>query len=606
MRQWISNRSFRHKLMAAAVACILMPSCVTLIMYNYFTQSAVKEQAIANSQESMQLVNNYVSDLMKYMLNIANSIQMDSDINTIMKKQASGERYEGPDAAYNQFNDTNKILKKIDNITIGGEKCFVTILLVNGIYYTNYSPSDYNPGKMFDELWFNNQLRSMYGFESYWVGTPTIFRTIQNPYQISVARTLRGEGLSIFGYVIVTINENQMSQYFERLADTQEFMIVDTNNVIVSHSDPSRIGQLFAYLDQVSEPAATDIIRIGREDYLMTYETLALNGWKIVSLAPYKNAVAKINAIFHNVFLFQIVSFALFLFLLVYLLRAFTKPLVQLGKTALAVQRGNLQVRTHVKGRDEIGRLGMLFDQMLDRINEMIAEVSATHVRKRKAELAMLQAQINPHFLFNVLNSIRMKVLLRGDKESAEMIGSLSKLMRMTIEQERSTISLHEEVEIVIDYMKLMNMRQKDKARLKVDISADAALEKVPRFVLQPLIENALIHGLNQSEGNIVLKAWVTKKRLIIVVEDDGVGMPEETLRKLRDKLAADDERGQAETKRGFSGIGLSNVNERMRMTYGDSFRMKIRSEPGRGTRILMSIPRLEATTSNVQGHAGG
>lgn len=601
MRQWISNRSFRYKLMVAAVACILMPTCVTFIMYNYLTQSAVKEQAIANSQESMQLVSNYVNTSMKYMLNVANSIQMDSEINTIMKNRVSGEPFSGPEAEYKYFNDTDKILKKIDNITIGGERVYVTILLENGRgYFANYSFTDYDPVKMRDEPWFNQQLKSIYGLESYWIATPTIFHSEENPFQISVARTLRGTGLSIFGYVVVTINENQVNQNFERLAETQEFMILDQNNVIVSHNDSSRIGQPFPYLTEGAQKNSTSIIKMDDENYLMTHETLALNGWKIVSLMPYKKAVTKINSIFHNVFLLQMISFVLFLLLFVYLLRTFTKPLVKLGKTALAVQRGNLEIRTDVKGGDEIGRLGLLFDQMLDRINEMIVEISATQARKRKAELAMLQAQINPHFLFNVLNSIRMKVMLRGDKESAEMLGSLSKLLRMTIEQERSTISLHEEVEIVIDYMKLMNMRQKNKAQLEADISADAFLEKVPRFVLQPLIENALIHGLSQSGGTISLRAWVTGKKLVIVVEDDGIGIAEETLRKLRSKLDSKDAQGQAETKKGFSSIGLSNVNERMRMTYGDQFRMRIQSEPDKGTRILMSIPRTEATETNV------
>jgi two-component system sensor histidine kinase YesM len=586
--------------------CILIPACITLTVYNYMTQDAVKEQAISNSQESSLLVNNYVTNSFKYMLNIANTIQMDPELKSIFKANVSGKRYTGPTAEYDEFSDKNKIIKQIDNITIGGESCYVTILLTNGSYYANYEIDEYNPTQLAKEPWVT-QLNSLYGFQSYWVGTtPTIFKSkrANNPYQMSVVRTLRDEGSStIYGYIMVTVMENQVNQNFERLADNQEFMILDSSNVILSHNDVHQIGQPFPVpeVGPSTQQISSEIAKIGNEDYLITQKSLSLTGWKLVSMTPYKKAISKINGIFNKVFVFQIISFIVFLLLLLYLLRTFTQPLVGLGRVAMTVQRGNLEVRSQIRGEDEIGRLGYLFDQMLDRIKEMIAEVSLTQARKRKAELAMLQAQINPHFLFNVLNSIRMKVMGRGDRESADMIGSLSKLLRMTISEDKGTIPLHEEVDMVMDYMQLMNMRQKETVQLKTDISSDAFLEKVPRFFLQPLIENALIHGLNQSAGTIVLQACVEEDTLIVAVEDSGLGMPEEALQRLRQRLAsgAEREKSDVESHKGFSSIGLSNVSERMRMTYGEGFVMQIDSKEGEGTRITMFIPRLEVS-SNV------
>ncbi|GAA4877327.1 two-component system sensor histidine kinase YesM [Paenibacillus vulneris] len=601
IRQWFSSRSFRYKLMFTSIICILIPGCFSLILYNYVTQDAVKQQAISNSQESMQLVNNYVTNSLKYMLNVANMIQNDSELSSIMKRKASGISYTGPNAEYEEFNDQSKIRNAIDNITIGGEHCYVTIILSNGAYYSSYSVYDYNPIDMTKEPWFS-QLDKLYGFNSYWVGaSPTVFISEKetNPYQLSVVRTLRQkEGFQIYGYVIVTIMENQMKQNFEKLSDSQEFMIVDANNVIISHNDVNQIGKPFPFPmnNQTSKQITSHIVNGDKEDYLLTQEPL-FTGWKLVSLTPYKSAIDKIKSIFTNVLTLQLISFVVFLLLLLYLLRTFTKPLVGLGKVALSVQKGNLDVRSQIRGGDEIGRLGYLFDQMLDRINEMIEEISDTQARKRKAELDMLQAQINPHFLFNVLNSIRMKVMFKGDKESAEMIGSLSKLLRMTINQDKGLISLHEEVEIVMDYTQLMNMRQKEKVLLQTDISANALLEKVPRFFLQPLIENALIHGLSQSGGIIKVKAWMEDATLIVYVEDNGAGMDTMTLNRLQQRIRQTKEQGHMEMEKhkGFSSIGLSNVYERMRITYGEAFEMKMESEPGKGTRITMFIPSLEA-----------
>jgi two-component system sensor histidine kinase YesM len=263
---------------------------------------------------------------------------------------------------------------------------------------------------------------------------------------------------------------------------------------------------------------------------------------------------------------------------------------------AETVQRGNLEVSSNIRGTGEIGYLGESFDPMLDRVKKMIAETTLIETRKRKAELVMLQAQINPHFLFNVLNSIRMTVMRKGDPDSAEMISSLSKLLRMTISQDKGTIPLHEEIDTVIDYVKLMNMRQKEEVQLQLDVSRDTLLTAVPRFFLQPVIENALIHGLSQRAGTIHISAEDAGNFIIIAVRDDGQGMDEATLEMLRRKLidaAAREERNKPDGGK-FSSIGLSNVYERMTMTYGESFTMDVSSDSESGTLVTMHIPKTE------------
>ncbi|MDF2837733.1 MAG: histidine kinase, partial [Paenibacillus sp.] len=297
-------------------------------------------------------------------------------------------------------------------------------------------------------------------------------------------------------------------------------------------------------------------------------------------------------------------SFIVFVLLFLYMLGTFTRPLVRLGKMAETVQRGNLEVRSNIRGSDEIGYLGQSFDHMLDRVKGMIAEITMTQSRKRKAELAMLQAQINPHFLFNVLNSIRMKVMRNGDLDSAEMISSLSKLLRMTIIQSKDAIPLHEELATVGDYVMLMNMRQKEKAELRLDPDPDTLMCQVPRFFLQPLIENALIHGLSQRAGVITISARTKNQDIVLSVQDSGKGMEAGKLERLRAKLETGGTEADAsdETRGRLSGIGLRNVCERMRMTYGDAFRIEVVSAIDEGTTITMIIPmqRAEADEEDV------
>ncbi|MFD1955537.1 sensor histidine kinase [Paenibacillus thailandensis] len=601
------TQSIRTKLFVAAIACVLLPTAITLLAYNALTQEAVKRQAMSNAQDSLQLASGSVASLFKSMLNIANYIQVNSDMNAYFKIVNAGTAAESN--RYEAFMQENNILEQLESLTVIGDKSYVTVLLTNGKTFTNYSRGEYNPAGLTQEQWFG-ELGKLKGFQSYWVKTePTVFsmEKLDNPYQISVVRTLRLENADIYGYIVVTVMENQVNGIFDRLTAGQEVMLIDEDGRILSHKDSSQIGTALEYpIRGTGASASTSIVKAKDGRYLVAEQPIPFNGWRLVSVQPYKQATVNISSIFSRVFVFQLASFFVFLLLLIALLRAFTKPLVRLGKVSAAVQRGSLSVRSGIRGRDEIGRLGFLFDQMLDRINGMLAEVRETQARKRKAELRMLQAQINPHFLFNVLNSIRMKAMRGGDPESAQMIGSLSKLLRMTITGEKDEISLHEEIGLVANYVELMNLRQKEEAQLRLEIAAEAFLIRVPRFFLQPVVENALIHGLCQSKGTIAVRAVVLPDGDVeLTVEDDGNGMDGEKLARVNksirfhaaEALYREEERGR------FSGIGLPNVAERMKMVFGDRFRMDVQSEPGKGTKVTMRIPRKE--DDDVQRNAG-
>ncbi|MDP4097385.1 histidine kinase [Paenibacillus sp. P96] len=595
LREHLLSQSIRNKLLLTAIACVLLPAAISLLTYNALTQEAVQRQAMSNAQDSLQLVNGSVTGLFKSMLNIANYIQVDADMNSYFKIiNAGGSVSSEPYAAFVQ---EKNILEQLESLTVIGDKSYVTVLLTNGKTYTNYSTSDYNPVKLTREPWFW-ELDKLRGFQSYWVATrPTVFsmEKLDNPYQISVARTLRLDNGEIYGYIIVTVMENQVNAIFDRLSAGQEVMLVDRSNRILSHKDRNRIGQELEYqFPEHGGSAGSAVMKAGEAQYLVADQFIAFNDWRLVSVQPYKQAAVNISSIFKRVFLFQLVSFFFFLLLLITLLRAFTKPLVILGKVTAAVQTGNLDVRSGIRGQDEIGRLGFLFDQMLDRVKQMLAEVSETQARKRKAELRMLQAQINPHFLFNVLNSIRMKAMRGGDQDSAKMIGSLSRLLRMTITNENDDIHLHEEIDLITCYVELMNLRQKEEVELKLDITSEAFMIQVPRFFLQPIVENAIIHGLGQSRGMIAVRAVKLDGAFELSVEDDGNGMNEEELDQLRRSIHTYHDgilHGREELRSRFSGIGLPNVMERMRMVFGDGFRMDVRSRQGNGTQIVMRIP---------------
>ncbi|WP_042461461.1 cache domain-containing sensor histidine kinase [Neobacillus dielmonensis] len=603
----LSARSFRYKVIFISIICLLIPAAMTLFIYNYLTKDTIRDQALSNANRELTIANEYVQKLFEDMMYITNFIQVDAEMNTLLKRKSKDTIGTSPDQTYQLFMDDSKINETIDNITLLGGKSYVTILLKNGKSYTNYSINEYNPTDLFHEEWFKH-LNQTKGYESVWIGSePTVFKSEKkkNPYQISVARTLRDENLNIYGYVIVTIMESKVSEIFKNMDGQEEMVLLDSTNHMLSSSNHSKIGKLFEYRNQLKENNYSNVFRVSKKNYILAEHKISFTGWKLVSVVPYKEATNKVNSIFNKVILVQVLFFAIFILLMIYLLRTITKPIARLGTVADNVQQGDLTIRSRIHSRDEIGKLSKSFDQMLDRINEMIEEITMTEERKRKAELDMLQAQINPHFLFNVLNSIRMKVMVKGDKESANMISSLSKLLRMTISKEKKTIAFHEEIQIVSDFINIMNMRQKEKVNVELSIEEETNSIMIPRFVLQPIIENSIIHGLNQSAGTIKVMTKADDTKVMIVIEDDGQGMDEENLMQLKSKLIPSNgtDYSNSSNKKGFSSLGLSNVYERMYMSFGPEFKMDIKSEPGKGTQVILSIPK-GGMKSNVQSNA--
>ncbi len=587
----LTSPSFRSKVFLASFICIGIPVLLTLSIYSYLTRDAVEEQAMQNAKKELDLTEENVGRVIDDVINASNFVQIDSELNTILKNKSNLTLNEVDNQSYTEYLEDRQVRKTIENITLLGEKSYVTILLKNGQYYTNYSTGQFDPNSFYQEQWFK-ELSSLNGFESYWSGVePTMltYERIQSPYQLSVARTLRDSNSGIYGYVIVTLLETKIRNILNNQNPSEEIMLVDDQNQILSHKDPELIGEQATILADIPLTDSSQIAEWNGKKYVITHKSLTFNDWRLVSVLPYKAATSNINSIFSEVFLLLAVSFAIFFVILAYLMNRITKPLRHLDKVVKKVQTGDLSVRANVNSHDEIGQFSHSLNHMLDRVNTMIDEVNQTHKRKRKAELAMLQAQINPHFLFNVLNSIRMKVFRFGDKESAGMIQSLSKLLRWTIDNKEDQITLFDEISLMKDYVNLMNMRQKNKVELEINVTDEAYQQLVPRFLLQPLIENSIIHGLNQGSGQIIITADIHNEVLQLSIRDNGEGISPQQLAKLNEEL-----RSSTTTKRsnkGFSSIGMANVYERLQLSYRVSPEMNIESKLKVGTMITIKIP---------------
>lgn len=263
-----------------------------------------------------------------------------------------------------------------------------------------------------------------------------------------------------------------------------------------------------------------------------------------------------------------------------------TRPLGELLVSMKAFEKGDFNQRVNFEAKDEIGEVGRRYNKMVKSIRELIEKNYASRLRERESELAALQAQIKPHFLYNTLDSIYWKALEEGNKKIANMIYSLSRLFRLSLNRGSSMTTLCDEAEFLTHYLEIQKERFGGKLKVKINIEEGAKNCKLPKLLLQPFVENAIKHGIEKSEkgGEVELAAKKDNGMLHVRISDTGGGMTQEKIKEVFKCT-------QSHYSDSFAGYAIYNVNERLRLKYGDNYTLNVNSAPGAGTQIDIVLP---------------
>lgn len=582
MLLFFRNLSLRKKLIITSIACLILPTIIMLFITNVFTQRIIREHTLESSNQILQNVQGQINKVMDEMVAVSNMIQFDSELKSLIQSKY------GPLL-------TKSVTEKLEQLVSDKPDVQLTLLTRDGRYFSSYSYYEFDPSNFRKQAWFED-LSRLSALDTLFLGVQPNYLKSQaeeNPYVIMTARVLMDNSANPIAYLIVSRSENAFSNIFDKFSE--DIFLLDTNNHILSHGDKDYIGDNFLNLIQKNVVESSEIISLDGKSHLYVSKPLRHAGWTLVSLSPYEQLTDKLNNISRSGLVLQVLFLVGFIIILAYLLRKFTKPIQVLGEVALKVEAGDIEVRSNVRGGDEVGRLGRAFDLMLDRILQMLEQVKLEQELKRQAEIEMLHAQIHPHFLFNVLSSIRLKLLMKDDEQNAELIGSLSTLLRSTISTHQEFVSLLVEVEMSKQYMELMNFTMRHPVVPRIHVNPELFPETVPRFILQPIIENAYKHGFTGKSGCITINVDKVEETLQISVKDNGLGMDTKTVSSLQERLILNKRQiieGSADNgSKQISGIGLSNVYERLKLIYGERFQMTIQSENNLGTSIVLILP---------------
>ena len=319
---------------------------------------------------------------------------------------------------------------------------------------------------------------------------------------------------------------------------------------------------------------------------IITVRSVGYTGWKIVGVTP--KSVISLNSIKTRLFIVFMITLILFILILInsYISSRITNPIKELEKSVGILEEGDLETDVSIGGSYEIQHLGNSIKNMAIQIRVLMDDIVAEHEAKRKQEFDTLQSQINPHFLYNTLDIIVWMIENEQKNEAVKAVTALARFFRISLSKGKSIITVRDELEHVRSYLMIQQMRFKNKFTYEIEAEEECMEFTSLKLILQPLVENAIYHGMEfmDGEGEIKLSVFKKEKDLMITVSDNGLGMTQDQV------LSLFSDEVRVTSKKG-SGIGVKNVNERIKLYFGERYGLTIDSEPDEGTTIAIRLP---------------
>ena len=400
----------------------------------------------------------------------------------------------------------------------------------------------------------------------------------------------------VIGYTLISIDEKIFSKTVLEpvgLADSSNIMYMNMDGTVLSSWDRDialgeKVDSEFLKNIQQKLPSRTDSFSIHKdgEEQLVTYIFNKNLNQLFVYTMPYHYINSEVYAMLKQILVVVVFLVLLCIVIVAMVYQGIMSPIKRMLEFCSEVSEGNLSVRIQDKHKDELSRLSGSMDHMADTIEHLMDQQKTQEKKKRELELQMLQYQLNPHFLFNTLNSLRFVAAMHNDQIVSDGIQALSSLLQNTLTNKNEYITVQEELENLENYFSILRIRYAGSFEYSFHVEEDELLScLVPKLILQPLAENSVMHGSsdNGTVMEIQITCWRENEDVIIELSDDGKGFEVTD-----DALAPHPERKR---------IGVANVNDRIQLNFGRKYGLKINSQPGKGTTCTLTLPELYADT---------
>ena len=580
--RFIGKFSSIQSVIFATVAVLVLSAVVIVTGVSMkFTNTSIFENSSEYTHTIIQQMNQNIDSYIDYMENIAYLISSNEDVQDYLFDEKIDN--EGRYRILNQFQtilDSRSDIRNVGIISKNGR------MLINDGSKSVNQDLDLNT-----QEWYATALEKPNGP----ILTSSHVQHIisgERPWVITLSRGIRdrsgsGEKEGVF---FIDLNYSAISELCDQsTVGTKGYaFILDAKGNIVYHPQQQ---QLYNELqtENISLIMDTDedtvLTGTGNDGKLYSVSRSEKTGWTVVDCTNVKELLSKSRQAQSVYVLTAIILVIVALLFSRFMARSITLPIQKLRDSMKKVQEGDFSVSdVVVDSKNEIGSLTKSFDVMTHRIHELMEQNVHEQEEKRKSELKALQSQINPHFLYNTLDSIIWMAEGKKNEEVVLMTASLARLLRQSISNEDEVVPIANEVEYARGYLTIQKMRYKDKLEFQIEVDSSILYIPLIKLVLQPIIENAIYHGLKykESKGLLIVKGFMKDGNAVLQVIDDGVGMDEETLAHIYDKHKVNYH---------SNGVGVYNVQKRLKLYYGEDYGITYTSELGKGTTATITIP---------------
>jgi two-component system, sensor histidine kinase YesM len=589
----ITKQPLRSKLIISYMIIIIIPFAALLCVVYLFLSQTMTSYAIRTAESNNTQVLKNVDTFLNSIMQLSEFTDVDSDLKTILSKNYSNY---GNSSLAEQINDINTVdLKLYSNIYYMNNKIHSVLLFPQNSHFTYSTLSSHTN--------YLASARSMQWYKKIVAinGRCVVFGKHENYFDTAKSEVIT-VGRSIvdplqnkfYGVIVINVEDSDFIDLWQDISITKNSFtaLVDENyNLIYQGNKAIKSGNLsqIAQKSKLNKTKSWNFEQtVNGTDYFIIFSKTTDYGWRVMSVIPRNELFGESNSLITVIVLITIAMTACLVVLSLKIAKSITDPVKKLSMAMAGVENGNLDVKAE-EASGEIGMLANSFNKMTSEMKRLITRIYKEENEKREADLIALQSQINPHFLYNTIESIKVLSQIQGAKGIANILDDLVKLLRASSKNTNELVDVREEVKLTESYIEIIRFRYFDRINFKFDIPDDILNQKTIKFLLQPIIENSVIHGFDKSKlsENVLIRIKRSGDRLIYQVVDNGIGMDRQ-----KAKILLDGEEISHLQK--FSKIGLNNVNQRIKMTFGRQYGISIKSRQGYYTNVEAAIPYVE------------
>ncbi|MDD3173769.1 MAG: sensor histidine kinase [Herbinix sp.] len=574
MKSIKEKHSFRKQFLKASSFMIIVFLIIFIAMFQKFRQTLHKQYGESEKQ-SVEVIGNNIDYILNDVEKLSNSIISNQELMDSLKK---GEKDQLVDKLYSFYISSNSI-EGIYLITPSG---FLQVgaELQDGV-------------KSFPRYELNHTTGEIVWFPTTDKKVKILSGSMTKRYFSMGRKIIDIYSLKELGYINIEVDESMLTGAFSDLQEeSSKILICDSSGNIIASSeddftpiDSSNSGYFKTMIGE-DNPNYVSYLENGKK-YVAIYSSFNYGKWYVIKTVPEAVLYADLNKMQFYTIVGGIISLAIMFNVTIIYTRKITKPIEAMMYQMKKVEDGNLDVRVKSNVYNELDDLSESFNQMVNQIKKLMDDIVAVEHNKNELELEVLHAQINPHFLYNTLNTIRWMAKIKGEDSISDALVALVKLLRVSISFGNNMILLQDEIEYIENYILIQKLRFNQLFEIHYNIKEEHKKLNIPKLILQPIVENSLIYGIDESEKReepIIINIFTREKEdhIEIVVQDNGSGIEKEVL----DNIFKQDQNINR-----FSKVGLNNVNQRLKLYLGEAYGLQIVSYIGVGTTVIISVP---------------